>query len=290
MRQLGGGWLPLGAGAGEGMSTFQEGGLVGEPKGRVAGFTPKGTDTVPVMATPGELMLPVSLVQWFKHALTGSSSVQQATQYKGAGGTIARGVERLRTVLLPVKETIRTILVPRPAAGDGAPESLAVQYKAGGGLIQAVTENIRTVAQTFTSRASVLRERATETLVQYRQAGGVIATLAQRAAPLVAMPVPIYLQAGGLIGQLEAGGTDGNGGAVLRVIHESGAAAAPPAVGAAQVGPSPMSARPIQINVSAIDAAGVYQFFEKNKRAIASMVLDAESGNHPSRRAFGGRR
>jgi len=49
--------------------------------------------------------------------------------------------------------------------------------------------------------------------------------------------------------------------------------------------PSPVASRPIQINVSAIDAAGVYQFLERYKRPIASMVSDAQTGNHPSRRS-----
>ena len=48
--------------------------------------------------------------------------------------------------------------------------------------------------------------------------------------------------------------------------------------------PSPMASRPININVSAIDAAGTYQFLQKNKRALASMMGNAAQANHPSTR------
>ena len=45
--------------------------------------------------------------------------------------------------------------------------------------------------------------------------------------------------------------------------------------------PSPVASRPINISVNAIDAAGTYQFLQKNKRAIASMVGDTGRSNHP---------
>jgi len=49
--------------------------------------------------------------------------------------------------------------------------------------------------------------------------------------------------------------------------------------------PSPAASRPININISAIDAAGTYQFLQKNRRAIASMVGDSQRTNHPVTRS-----
>ena len=40
----------------------------------------------------------------------------------------------------------------------------------------------------------------------------------------------------------------------------------------------------VNINVSAIDAQGTYQFLNNNKRAIASMLQGVHKDNHPSRR------
>ena len=49
-------------------------------------------------------------------------------------------------------------------------------------------------------------------------------------------------------------------------------------------GGSGESAKAMTVNVNAIDAAGTYQFLNKNKRAIASMMGNARDQNHPSRR------
>ena len=43
--------------------------------------------------------------------------------------------------------------------------------------------------------------------------------------------------------------------------------------------------RPVTINVNAIDAAGTFQFFQKNKRQLASLLGETRSTNHPIRRA-----
>ena len=43
----------------------------------------------------------------------------------------------------------------------------------------------------------------------------------------------------------------------------------------------------LNISVNAIDAAGTYQFLNKNKRAIATMIQGAIGGNHPLRRSKG---
>jgi len=48
--------------------------------------------------------------------------------------------------------------------------------------------------------------------------------------------------------------------------------------------PSPVASRPVNINISAIDAAGTYQFLQKNKRALASMMGATSQANHPSTR------
>lgn len=42
--------------------------------------------------------------------------------------------------------------------------------------------------------------------------------------------------------------------------------------------------QPVTINVQAIDAAGTYQFLYQNRRAIASMMQETQSQNHPIRR------
>jgi len=49
--------------------------------------------------------------------------------------------------------------------------------------------------------------------------------------------------------------------------------------------PSMAAGRPINISVNAIDAAGTYQFLQKNKRALASMMGNATQANHPSTRS-----
>ena len=48
--------------------------------------------------------------------------------------------------------------------------------------------------------------------------------------------------------------------------------------------PSPVASRPVNINISAIDAAGTYQFLQKHKRALASMMGTSAQTNHPSTR------
>ncbi len=43
----------------------------------------------------------------------------------------------------------------------------------------------------------------------------------------------------------------------------------------------------LNVNVSAIDAAGTYQFLQENKRNIATMIQDEMDDNHPIRRNKG---
>ena len=49
-------------------------------------------------------------------------------------------------------------------------------------------------------------------------------------------------------------------------------------------GGSSQPSQPMTVNVNAIDAAGTYQFLNKNKRALASMMGNTRDQNHPSRR------
>ncbi len=146
-----------------------QGGLVPNPVYAAKGiFRPQGTDTVPAMLTPGELVVPKKITDWLKGAL-----------------------------------------------GGGAPV-----YRATGGLV-------------------------------YASSG--------------------YFNRGN--DQVSYAGSAG-GDALSRMKQSFGQ-------------PAPVVAnRPIEIHVHAIDAAGTYQFLNQNKRAIASMVADAGSMNHPARRGL----
>jgi hypothetical protein len=73
---------------------FAKGGMVPKPIYAASGFVPRGTDTVPAMLTPGELVVPVDLVEGLRR-LVGQQAAGGAIDSGATLALLARAVELL---------------------------------------------------------------------------------------------------------------------------------------------------------------------------------------------------